>query len=339
MNNKNYFFIKPFDEEKALPPRANFKQILKEYFLEPFKWNGRTSRRTYWLSVIIVFLLMIIMSFFMLTALISGILGNFNDATGVNEGMNGLKVTALISLIIALFIFTWTFISSLGMSIRRLHDLNYSGYWYWLTLIPFGNLFLFYLFLQPSIQRPVRWGSYLSKESYGPEPDKAYYNQEYSTDLDVPVRHDLTVIQMLKEQYFHIFTWKTRATRSTFWFGSICNLGILLLSMYISSITGKISSFYSLSNNRLDWLYSSGLYGYLLLIPFLILSIWAVLSQLALLIRRLHDTGHKAWWLLLIIFPYLNLITLALIFHPTTTSSIKWTNYTKNDEFQKIVEV
>ncbi len=43
----------------------------------------------------------------------------------------------------------------IAVSVRRLHDVGYSGWWWWLTFTGIGNLLLLYWYLQPS-DRPYR---------------------------------------------------------------------------------------------------------------------------------------------------------------------------------------
>lgn len=49
-------------------------------------------------------------------------------------------------------------IPSLCLQVRRLHDLGYSGWLWWLNFVPVGGLVLFIFFLLPSEPRPNRYG-------------------------------------------------------------------------------------------------------------------------------------------------------------------------------------
>ncbi|MGK4061396.1 DUF805 domain-containing protein [Lactobacillus johnsonii] len=42
-----------------------------------------------------------------------------------------------------------------------MHDADYSGWWLWLILIPFGWIIVVILLLLPTVEEPVRWGTYL----------------------------------------------------------------------------------------------------------------------------------------------------------------------------------
>ena len=51
---------------------------------------------------------------------------------------------------ISLFIFFFTCIPGIAVSVRRLHDINKSGWWLLISLTGIGNLLLLYWFLLPS---------------------------------------------------------------------------------------------------------------------------------------------------------------------------------------------
>ncbi len=51
---------------------------------------------------------------------------------------------------LSLFVFFFTCIPGLAVSVRRLHDVNKSGWWLLISLTGIGNLLLLYWFLLPS---------------------------------------------------------------------------------------------------------------------------------------------------------------------------------------------
>ena len=67
----------------------------------------------------------------------------------------GLALVSLLFYGIASLAF---FIPSLCLQVRRLHDLGYSGWLWWLNFVPVGGLVLFIFFLLPSEPRPNRYG-------------------------------------------------------------------------------------------------------------------------------------------------------------------------------------
>ena len=60
MNEKVYYFIKSYDDSLPMPPAESFGQILNETYLHPFDWGARTTRKSYWWSILINFIISIL---------------------------------------------------------------------------------------------------------------------------------------------------------------------------------------------------------------------------------------------------------------------------------------
>lgn len=93
-----------------------------EYYLKAIRnyatFTGRSSRRDYWMYVLFNFIFSIAAS----------ILDEFLD---LKIG-SGLNASGIISTLYSLFVL----IPGLAISIRRLHDINKSGWWILINLIP-----------------------------------------------------------------------------------------------------------------------------------------------------------------------------------------------------------
>lgn len=313
MKPNDYYFIRPYDQTKSLPPKENFSQILNETFLQPFNWRGRTTRNSFWLSTLVNAVL---------CALASGLLTFVLAPNGLDLG---LKWT---DGVIASVIYLVSFFASLGQLIRRLHDVNYSGYWFWLIFTGYGTYFLLYLTLQPSLQRPVKWGSYLFPY---PEKAAAYYSQNYQAEMEqssVPLE---SFTQILKEHFFHPFKWNARSTRESYWVGFI-------FSAFLETVTSFILFFMIICAGLTPAPHALNLYegmppaftACILVVGCLtfILLIWAFLAQLGHAVRRLHDANlNGAWWLIGLL-PYIgDILQSFLLFHPTVQHSVRWSGY------------
>lgn len=137
----------------------------KTYFLDIVtkkyaKFRGRASRSEFWYFV----LFSIIISFLV------GVLGNIlgmsysipiDSVQFLNETSELVKTTvvqpiSLLQIAFGLIIF----IPSLAISVRRLHDIGKSGWWYLIAFIPLlGALILLIFFVLPSQDRTNRHGS------------------------------------------------------------------------------------------------------------------------------------------------------------------------------------
>lgn len=84
---------------------------------------------------------------------------NNTEITG--WAFSGVPTILIIGLLIWGIIYIYLKLCQLGLAVRRLHDVDYTGYWLWLLVIPFGWIFILYFVIQPSKQQPVQWGTYL----------------------------------------------------------------------------------------------------------------------------------------------------------------------------------
>lgn len=84
-----------------------------------FNFQDRTTRKDYWMSVLINFLIGIVLGFF------SGLFTNFPI-------IGKLNIMDLISYIYFILIL----IPELAQSVRRMHDVNKSGWYLLMSLIP-----------------------------------------------------------------------------------------------------------------------------------------------------------------------------------------------------------
>lgn len=238
---------------------------------------------------------------------------------GFNSDINaGLR---WIDIVIAIAILIWVFLAGLGQRIRRLHDVNYSGYWYWAGFTGYGGYFLFYLaLLQPSVQRPVKWGNYL----FNTPNNAAYYNQKYDPQMD----HDDTpvpkITQIIKEHFFDCFKWNYRSTRTSYWVGTAINsviAGLGYLFFYLIVFFTGLKIMMPVPNTLFSLLI-------ILAVPFSIVFIWAIIAQIGHAVRRLHDAGLSGGWWWIGLVPYVgNLLLAFLLFHPTTKQENKWNDY------------
>ncbi|MCU1523797.1 MAG: hypothetical protein JWO18_691 [Microbacteriaceae bacterium] len=70
------------------------------------------------------------------------------DASGAMTGPNGLGI--VVSIVIVLFALA-TIVPSLALTVRRLHDANLSGFFIFLSLVPFvGGIIVLVMTLLPS---------------------------------------------------------------------------------------------------------------------------------------------------------------------------------------------
>ena len=122
-----------------------------DYFINAFKhhyldFTGRARRSEYW--------------YFML----------FHVLIIVGLGIiPGLLDSGLLAIPLGIYMLG-SFLPSLAVMVRRLHDTNKSGFWYFISWIPYvGSLILIVLLVQDSTP---------DRNQYGPNPKEALLDDE-----------------------------------------------------------------------------------------------------------------------------------------------------------------
>jgi len=92
--------------------------VLKKYVV----WSGRARPKEYWMYTLINFLIAFALGFL----------------DGLILGTNGV-----LGLIYALAVL----LPGISVTVRRLHDTNRSGWWFWIALIPVIGIFVLLYFM------------------------------------------------------------------------------------------------------------------------------------------------------------------------------------------------
>ena len=109
---------------------------VKKFFINYVNFKGRTSRRNYWLAVLGLFIIEFCIGF------VCGL-------AGVTE-----QTSTVISDVISLAVF----LPSLAICIRRLHDINKSGWWYLIAFTGIGVIVLLVFFCMKSVDEGNNYG-------------------------------------------------------------------------------------------------------------------------------------------------------------------------------------
>jgi uncharacterized membrane protein YhaH (DUF805 family) len=108
-------------------------------------FTGRATRSEYWWWVLALILLMLVLGVID-GALVAPVMGFEQFSPEAAQPLSTLASLALL-------------IPSLAVSVRRLHDVDRSGWWYLLSLIPvIGTLVLLYWYVQPGTSGDNRFG-------------------------------------------------------------------------------------------------------------------------------------------------------------------------------------
>lgn len=128
----------------------NFGQAIQSGFKNFVTWRGRAARSEYWWWMLFVYLVQIPFSIIYSLSIQNIVFtGEFDVSVFFNWAYYLLIVVGLV-----------LFLPSLSMLIRRLHDTDRSGGWYWILLVPFvGSIVLLVFTLLPSTPGPNRFDS------------------------------------------------------------------------------------------------------------------------------------------------------------------------------------
>jgi len=115
---------------------VDFKTAVSEYFSNYCNFSGRASRSQYWWPVLFNFIVAIVLS-------IIGTLIGGKDVINILTGLYSLAVL----------------LPSLGISVRRLHDIGKGGGWIFISLVPIiGSIWFLVLMLTASEPNDNRFG-------------------------------------------------------------------------------------------------------------------------------------------------------------------------------------
>jgi uncharacterized membrane protein YhaH (DUF805 family) len=105
-------------------------------------FQGRARRSEYWFFVLFSFIVGFVLGFFM---------GVFQGATGGHAPPNPVFGLLPLAYIVA------TLLPSLAVAVRRLHDTDHSGWWYFIAFVPIvGAILLLVWFCSKGTNGPNR---------------------------------------------------------------------------------------------------------------------------------------------------------------------------------------
>ncbi len=118
-----------------------YLEVMRKYGV----FSGRARRKEYWMFQLI--------NFVVIGVLFAGVLTELKAPT------IGFFAVAMCGYVLA------TIIPGLAVSVRRLHDINFSGWWLLISFVPGGGLVLLVFHALDSTPGPNRYGS--NPKGYG----------------------------------------------------------------------------------------------------------------------------------------------------------------------------
>ena len=128
-----------------------YLEVLKKYAV----FNGRARRKEYWFFALFNFIFTLVLS------VIDGMFGTFDSESGLGV-LGGIYILAV-------------FLPAIGVTIRRLHDTDRSGWWILISLIPIiGAIWLLVLLVLDGTA---------GQNQYGPAQKGQLHNSLYRCSL------------------------------------------------------------------------------------------------------------------------------------------------------------
>lgn len=135
---------------------------LKKYFT----FKGRANRTEFW-------------SFYLLNFCLIFMLGLFSTIINPTNGQPDTELIYDPFIVTANLVMLFTFIPSISVAVRRLHDINKSGFNLLFGFIPYlGTLILFFFFLSKGTENENRFDIIDNKEYKTPEKNYGTLSQE-----------------------------------------------------------------------------------------------------------------------------------------------------------------
>ena len=129
---------------------VGFGEAIKRAFAGWSTWSGRATRAEYWWWFLFVWLLSAI-----------PYIGIFATADWSSDSDGSIECSGGGAIWWILFAVVWlaVLLPTIAVSVRRLHDTDRSGWWYWITLVPcIGGIWYLVLMLLPSTPGQNRFG-------------------------------------------------------------------------------------------------------------------------------------------------------------------------------------
>jgi uncharacterized membrane protein YhaH (DUF805 family) len=119
----------------------NFVQAVKSYFIRWNDFKGRSSRSEYWWATLFTYLVIILLQVVQVM---------------LAQAESVLALLAMITILVFLLFLT---IASFAVMVRRLHDVNRSGWWFLIYFTIIGIFVLLYWYVQKGDEADNRYGS------------------------------------------------------------------------------------------------------------------------------------------------------------------------------------
>ena len=124
-----------------------FAEAVKDYFRKYAQFSGRASRSQYWWPALTIWVFNMVLLAVVLTIVIGSMSTASPGPDGTVEPSAGaMGIAGLLYALMGL-VGLATFLPSLAVAVRRLHDTDRSGWWYLIVFVPIVGPFILLVFM------------------------------------------------------------------------------------------------------------------------------------------------------------------------------------------------
>ncbi|MCO1339831.1 hypothetical protein BJH93_13155, partial [Kocuria polaris] len=176
------------------PPReqplygATMMQAVKRFFTKYAVFTGRASRSEYWwvyLAMTIVSMAVAVLMFIAIGAVAAS-----TDFTALEDpaamdsvGAGAIGIAVVLYAILAAFGLA-ILVPTIAVTVRRLHDAGFSGWWYLISFIPGGGIVVLVFTILPSVAEGARFDD--PPYGYPPAPNSPFLVPAYPAATGYP---------------------------------------------------------------------------------------------------------------------------------------------------------
>jgi len=145
------------------PRRVGFGDAIKRAFRGWTDYSGRATVAEFWwfylFSLIVTLVPYVLLLIGLFAVAPSSVSSSSTEPLTPREAPSSGLVALLVVLGILFFVAVIVlFLVQLALTVRRLHDTDREGWWYLISLVPFGSLVLLYFLVLPGTPGPNRYG-------------------------------------------------------------------------------------------------------------------------------------------------------------------------------------
>lgn len=134
-------------------PQVSFIEAIKLGFRKYTAFAGRATRAEFWWWYLFTMIVFVPVYF---VALIVAAASTPSSSSSSSSGGSGI---ALVLFLLLFVVGLALLLPTISVIVRRLHDTDKSGWWYWISAVPFvGGLILLVLLVMESTPGPNRYG-------------------------------------------------------------------------------------------------------------------------------------------------------------------------------------